>query len=94
MNAFQPHMQMIVDHTAVFATNLVVRGPRVVTDYKHVYFYRNWGVWVGDLAFERRFRHCREHAESVFVAQHNVDVFAVLIARRLFLYILLTAWWT
>lgn len=44
-------MQMIVDHRAVFTTILTVDGPRVVTYFEHVCFYRDWDGWVRDLAF-------------------------------------------
>lgn len=63
INAFWPHMQMVVDHIAVFEKILAVDGPRVVTDFEHLYFYRNWGDWVRDLELERRLRHRREQTD-------------------------------
>lgn len=91
MNAFRQHLKMIVHQTAVFATILAVDGPRVVSNFEHVYIYANWGGWVQDLAFERRLRHCREQAKSVFVGWDKVEVFVVPIARWLFFYRLLPA---
>lgn len=94
MGAFQPHMRMIVDHLELFATILAVNGPGVVTDLGHMYLYPNWGGWVLDLAFERQLRHSREQAKSVFVVCNNVGCFLLLIALRLFCYMLLPVSWT
>lgn len=83
MNTFRPDMQKIVDHTTLFATILTLDGPQVVNCFDHISFYPKLDGWVRNLAFERRLRHRREQVESVFVGWHNVEIFAVPIARRL-----------
>lgn len=93
ITAFRPHMEMIVDHTVVFSTILAVNGPGVVTEFDHIYYYRNWNGWVQDLASKPPLRNRREQAESIFVCWHNLEIFTVSIPRRLRLYILTPAWW-
>lgn len=85
-------MQMIVDHTLALATILAVDEPQVVTNFEHIYIYRNWDGWVWNLAFERRLLNLREQAGSVFAGWHNVEIIAVPILRRLFLFLLVLAW--
>lgn len=61
----------------------------LVTDFEYLYLYRDWGGWVRDLVFQRRLKHSGEKKESFFVGCHNLEVFAVPIARRLFFHMLL-----
>lgn len=53
-------MYMIVDDMEVFMKILDVDWLRVVIDFEHIYFYRNWHDLVRDLSFERLLQHSKE----------------------------------
>lgn len=93
MSAYRSHVQIIFNHSAMFATIFAVYWPRAVTDFEHIYFYGKWDGLLRDLTFERRLQHSRDQAELLFFGLHNVGIFPVSIAHRLLLYMLVLAWW-
>lgn len=46
-----------------------------------------------DLSFKRRLRRLQEQAQSIFFRWCNLEIFSVLIARELFLYMIVLQWW-
>lgn len=54
MNDLEEFMVLKLDEDLVFASVEDVVGPRVVTDFDKICYYRHRKGWVKDLMFERR----------------------------------------
>lgn len=96
---FHRHLDGILSMRTVYSKVRQFDFPLLQKDLYRVYFYRDWGGWVKDLAFERHMEHLLERfdgtrAELVFVRWHSVELFAVPLHHGILLYHLVPSWWT